>query len=119
MYLSGRFPDHRFPSGLAELIHERTEGNPLFMVNAVDYLVAEGLIIEEEEGWQFVAEIEKVEVGGPDSIRQMIEKQVDHLGAADQRLLEAASVAGAKFSVLAVAAALAEDVTNVEARCGE
>ena len=44
-----RFPANRFPAELAGLIHERTEGNPLFMVNAVDYLVAEGLIGEAEE----------------------------------------------------------------------
>jgi hypothetical protein len=31
-YLDARFPDHRFPLGLAPLIHRRTEGNPLFMV---------------------------------------------------------------------------------------
>src|SRR6185369_17079630 len=45
-YLSVRFPNNRFPAELAVLIHERTEGNPLFMVNAVDYLVVEGAIIE-------------------------------------------------------------------------
>jgi ABC-type nitrate/sulfonate/bicarbonate transport system substrate-binding protein len=37
-YLLVRFPNNRFPEELAALIHERTEGNPLFMVNAVDYL---------------------------------------------------------------------------------
>ena len=80
-YLSVRFPANRFPAELAGLIHERTEGNPLFMVNAVDYLVAEGLIGEHERSWELVVEIEKVEVGVPDSIKQMIEKQVDHLDA--------------------------------------
>ncbi|HEV2834946.1 MAG TPA: tetratricopeptide repeat protein, partial [Pyrinomonadaceae bacterium] len=60
-----------------------------------------------------------VELGVPDSIRQMIEKQVDHLDAADQRLLEAASVAGLEFSSLAVVAALEEDRATVEARCDE
>ena len=49
-YLAIRFPDNRFPAGLARLIHERTEGNPLFMVNAVDFLVTEGLIVEHEDG---------------------------------------------------------------------
>ena len=45
----------------------------------------------------------------PDSIKQMIEKQIDHLDADEQRTLEAASVAGAEFSTLAVAAGLGED----------
>jgi len=118
-YLSIRFPGNRFPDGLATLIHERTEGNPLFMVNAVDFLVAEGLIVEHETRWELVVEIEKVEVGVPDSIKQMIEKQLDHLDAEKQRTLEAASVAGAEFSTLAVVAGLGEDRALVEARCDE
>src|SRR4030095_12481152 len=68
-YLSVRFSVNRFPAELAALIHERTEGNPLFMVNAVDYLVAEGSIVEHEGRWKLVAEIERAEVRVPDSIK--------------------------------------------------
>ncbi len=118
-YLSVRFPANRFPGALATLIHERTEGNPLFMVNAVDYLLAEERIAEKGEGWELVAETEKLEVGAPDSIKQMIEKQLEHLSAEEQRTLEAASVAGAEFSTLAVAAGLEEDRAAVESRCYE
>ncbi len=118
-YLSARFPGNRFPAGLARLIHERTEGNPLFMVNAVDYLVAKGLIGKYEESWELVVEIEKVEVGVPDSIKQMIEKQLDHLDGHEQRTLEVASVAGAEFSTLALVAGLGEDRALVESRCDE
>jgi predicted ATPase len=119
MYLSVRFPANRFPHELAGLIHQRTEGNPLFMVNAVDYLVAERLLAEREERWELVVEIDKVEVGVPDSIKQMIEMQINHLDLDQQRTLEAAGVAGAEFSTLAVAAGLGEDRAAVEARCDE
>src|SRR5262245_54578835 len=118
-YLSFRFPANRFPAELAGLIHERTEGNPLFMVNTVDYLVAEELIVESEDEWELVADVGKVEVGVPESIKQMIEKQVDHLDAHQQRTLEAASVAGAEFSTLALVAGLDEDRAVIEARCDE
>src|SRR5215831_11549101 len=118
-YLSVRFPDNRFPAELAGLIHERTEGNPLFMVNAVDYLVAEGLIVQHGDRWDLVVGIEKVEVGVPDSIKHMIEKQVDHLDAEEQRTLEAASVAGTEFSTLVVAAGLGKDPMAVEAWCDQ
>jgi DNA-binding winged helix-turn-helix (wHTH) protein/predicted ATPase len=118
-YLSVRFPANRFPAELAGLIQERTEGNPLFMVNAVDYLVAEGLIGKTQESWELAVEIENVEVGVPDSIKQMIEMQADHLDANEQRTLEAASVAGAEFSTLALAAGLREERALVEARCDE
>ena len=118
-YLSVRFPANRFPADLARLIHERTEGNPLFMVNAVDYFLAERSIVSLEEGWELAVDIENVEVGVPDSIKQMIEKQIDHLDIEEIRTLEAASVAGAEFSTLAVAAGLQEDRAHVEARCDE
>jgi predicted ATPase/DNA-binding winged helix-turn-helix (wHTH) protein len=118
-YLAIRFPGNRFPSGLAALIRERTEGNPLFMINVVDYLIAAGLIVERAPGWELMVEIENVEVGVPDSIRQMIEKQVDHIDTEARRTLEAASVAGAEFSALALAAALDEDRAAVETRLDE
>jgi DNA-binding winged helix-turn-helix (wHTH) protein/predicted ATPase len=116
-FLSVRFPSNQFPAGLGALIHERTEGNPLFMTNAVDYLLADGSIVDDKGRWRLVAGIETVEVGVPDSIRQMIGKQVDHLDAIGQRTLEVASVVGAEFSALALAAGLEEDRSVVEARC--
>jgi predicted ATPase len=118
-YLSVRFPSNRFPEELASLIHERTEGSPLFMVNTADYLVAEKLIREREGSWELVAEIKNVKVGVPESIRHLIEKQLDHLDAEQQRTLEAASVAGAEFSPGAVAAGLGEGQAAFETLCDE
>jgi DNA-binding winged helix-turn-helix (wHTH) protein/predicted ATPase len=118
-HLAARFPGNRFPAELAALIHERTEGNPLFMVNTIDHLVAERLIEPHEDGWRLAAPIDMVKVGVPESIRQLIETQIERLDARDQRVLEAASVAGTEFSVLAVSAALDHDLEDVEARCEE
>ena len=118
-YISIRFPGNGFPAGLGRLIHDRTDGNPLFMVNAVDYLMECGLIVERAGRWDLVADINNVEVGVPDNIKQMIERQVDHLGVEKQRTLEAASVAGVEFSALALAAGLEEDLVLVETRCNE
>jgi predicted ATPase/DNA-binding winged helix-turn-helix (wHTH) protein len=118
-YLSVRFPGNRFPAALTVLIHERTEGSPLFMVNVLDYLLAERLIIETGEQWRLDAKLEELEVGVPENIRQMIEKQIARLSKEDQLVLEAASISGMNFSALAIASALGEDVVEVEARCEE
>ena len=118
-YLSVRFPRHRFPTGLARLIHDRTDGNPLFMVNAAEYLLESGLIVERANGWDLVGDIDNFEIGVPDNIKQMIERQVDHLGLEKKLTLEAASVAGVEFSTPALAAGLEEDPDVVEARCSE
>jgi DNA-binding winged helix-turn-helix (wHTH) protein/tetratricopeptide (TPR) repeat protein len=118
-HLAIRFPENRFPSELVAVIHERTEGNPLFMVNTVDHLIAERLIQPHEDGWRMAAKIDTVRLGVPDSIRQLIEAQIERLDARDQRILEAASIAGAGFRVPAVSAALDEGVENVAVRCEE
>src|SRR5690349_8200368 len=89
------------------------------MVNAVDYLVAEGSITESGQGWELSVPLETVDVSVPDSIKQMIEKQLDHLNPEERRTVDAASVAGVEFSPLAVMAGLGEDRSAVEMRCDE
>ena len=116
-YLTERFPQSAFPSGLARLIHQRTEGNPLFMVNVLDDLVTQGVIAERDGCWQLRRELAEVEVGVPESIRQMLSKRIDMLSPDEQRVLEAASVAGVEFSTAAVAAGLDVDVVPVEEWC--
>lgn len=113
-YLSARFPANRFCEELPRFINQRTEGNPLFMVNTVDYLVSEQLIIEREAEWDLAVDLKESELGVPDSIKHLIERQIEHLNAEEQRMLEAASVAGADFSSLAIAAALGEERAIVE-----
>jgi predicted ATPase len=118
-YLAVTFPGNRFPAGLAGLIHQRTDGNPLFMVNAANYLLEAGLIVQRDNRWELAVDIANVELGVPDNIKQMIDRHVDHLDAETQRTLEAASVAGVEFSTPALAAGLEEDPGLVEARCNE
>jgi predicted ATPase/transcriptional regulator with XRE-family HTH domain len=116
-HLAARFPANRFPAVLGPLLHERTEGNPLFMVNTIDHLIAERLIAVDEQGWVLTAAIDTVKVGVPDSIRQLIHNQFDRLDVRDRNIVEAASVAGAEFSVAAVSAVLGDDLEDVESRC--
>jgi DNA-binding winged helix-turn-helix (wHTH) protein/tetratricopeptide (TPR) repeat protein len=118
-YLSRRFPQSAFPNALAQLIHERTRGNPLFMVNAADYLQAEELIANRDGQWRLNVELTELEMGVPESIRQMIEKQIERLSQDQQRTLEVASVAGMEFDVATVAAGLEKGVVEVEEICEE
>jgi predicted ATPase len=78
-YLATRFPRSPLPVGLTQLIHQRAEGNPLFMVSAVDYLQAEGLIAESAGRWRLRVELAEIEIDTPESVRQMIEKLIDRL----------------------------------------
>ncbi len=116
-YIEARLPQHLLPEDLARLIHQRTDGNPLFMVNLVDYLLAQGVIVERAGKWRLNAALTEIEVAVPDSIRQMIERQIDRLSNDEQRILEAASVAGVEFSAATVAGAVDVDMAQIEEQC--
>jgi DNA-binding winged helix-turn-helix (wHTH) protein/tetratricopeptide (TPR) repeat protein len=118
-HIAARFPVNTFPEDLVAVIHERTEGNPLFMVNTIEHLIAERFIESQDGRWRLTVPITRVKVGVPESIRQLIEAQLDRLDERDQRTLEAASVAGYEFPVIAVSAALEEDAGGIESRCEE
>jgi DNA-binding winged helix-turn-helix (wHTH) protein/tetratricopeptide (TPR) repeat protein len=114
-YLAARFRRHRFPEALARLIHERTDGHPLFLRDVVDDLVCQGSIVEGETGWALQLPLDELHVGVPSSLPHMIERQIDRLTPGEQGILEAASLAGIEFSAAEVAAALEIDVDRVEA----
>lgn len=101
---------------LAHQLHQRTEGNPLFLVNVVDYLVTHSA---RENGVGTLAPLEQLQQVVPESLQQMVEKQIERLSLEDQEMLEVASVVGVDFSAAALAAALESDVVVVEGRCRE
>ena len=116
-YLMGRFARPSFLHHLARAIHQRTSGNPLFMVTVVDALVRQGILHEAPEGWALLGTLEEVTARVPESLRQLIEQQLSQISLADQAMLEAASVVGAVFSVAAVAAGMQHEEIDVETRC--
>jgi DNA-binding winged helix-turn-helix (wHTH) protein/tetratricopeptide (TPR) repeat protein len=114
-YLHARFPGRIVVGGLAQQIHERTDGHPLFVVNLIDYLVTQQVLIGEDE----LRLAGDVPITVPDSIRPMIEKQIELLSDEQQEVLEGASIAGVEFSAATVAAALDADVVETEESCQE
>ena len=116
-YLAQRLPGARLPAGFARVLHQRTTGNPLFLVAMVDALVRQGVLRASATGWECVGDLTTVAVSFPETLRQLLERQVEQLAVEDQRLLEAASVAGAEFAVAAAAAAMHWSVEEVEERC--
>jgi DNA-binding winged helix-turn-helix (wHTH) protein/predicted ATPase len=116
-YLATRFPQHELPRKLAQLLHQSTEGNPLFMVNVVDEWVRQRVLVETDGQWKLTAKVEELAAGVPESLRQMIDKQLERLTPEEQRMIETASVVGGEFSTAAVAAGLEEQPERVEEWC--
>jgi predicted ATPase len=104
-----------YPQHLARTLHQRTGGNPLFLVAMVEDLVNRGVVTQTNEGWTL--QDNGKALGIPESIRHLVARQRERLPPEEQRLLEAASVAGMEFSAAAVAAALESETAVIEQRC--
>ncbi len=105
-YLARSFPketaDASSFSRLAQALHQRTSGNPLFLVNVVKEISVRGENGKRESDWPVEAQITDVARSVPDSIRQIIERQSERLTTDEQRLLEGASVVGVDPSAASI-----------------
>jgi predicted ATPase len=108
-----------FPARLAEVLHRRTDGTPLFLVSIVDELVAQNVIIRIDDTWVLRDDEVRFMTFVPASIRHLVARQRRRLASHDQHVLEAASIAGMEFSVAAVAAALDAEVVAVGTVCAQ
>ncbi len=80
-----------FPRSLASAIHRRSEGNPMFMVAML-------------ENW--AQSPGNPDPGIPETLKQLLDIQIERLTPEERNLLTAASVAGRRFSVWALSAML-------------
>jgi len=116
-YLAQRFEGASFPDGFARVLHQRTSGNPFFIVTLVDDLVRQGTLVQQPSGWTLLEEPETVALGVPESARHLIEQQFDQLSPEELEILEAASIVGTEFAAAAVATGVDLDIEAVEVCC--
>jgi DNA-binding winged helix-turn-helix (wHTH) protein/predicted ATPase len=114
-YIAERFPSPVPLDALSSTVHERTSGNPLFVVHLCDELVRGGALVQRGDEWTVARD--SAEVAAPADLDRMIGLQLDRLSALERRILEAASAAGAEVSSLAVAAGADLPVDEVEGCC--
>ena len=91
-YLAAESSGASLPDGLASLLYQHSEGNPLFMVSALDDMTERGLISRNKESWQLEVALKGIDLEVPKSLQQMIEVQIDRLSAEEKRVLEVASL---------------------------
>jgi DNA-binding SARP family transcriptional activator/predicted ATPase len=118
-YLDLRFPESEFPPDLAELLHERTDGNPLFLEKVVDAWLESGSIEVMDGVFTLKGTTAELSADVPATVRQLIEHQLHELDSSDQELVEAASVAGVESVAAAVAAACGRADEDAEMRLTE
>ena len=98
--LAGLVPG--LPDAVVDRILERAEGIPLYAVETVRMLLANGMLALEGGVARPAGDLAELSV--PASLQALIASRLDGLEAPDRSLLQAASVIGKTFTVEAVAA---------------
>jgi DNA-binding winged helix-turn-helix (wHTH) protein len=115
-YLSARL-DGEPPPGLAGALVRRTDGNPLFMVAALDEWLSGAALQRQGEAWVLGEPLEALEARVPDGLRTLVDQQIERLAADDRAVLEAAALGGDPICAAALAAGLDADAVAIEAHC--
>ena len=110
--LNGLVPG--LPHDALAAIVGRAEGVPLYAVETVRGLLADGRIRRVGDVYEPVGDLSSITV--PDSLRSLIASRLDALEATDRSLLQDAAVLGQVFAADALAGASGVDVTDLEPR---
>ena len=114
-YLTQRLAGSPVVDVLGLVIHRYTEGNALFVMHFVDYLLQQGLLVEADDHWKLRAEPATIEDLIPDHVQLLITKQIEGLSREVQQFLEMASVVGMTFTASEVAAVINHPLEATEA----
>ena len=114
-YVQQRLEIQQSIDGLAAWLFRRTEGSPLFLVQIFDYILERDWLKQTAGQWTFDIESADLARGVPGNLREMIDNDLSQCEDHERVLLEAASLAGFRFSSQAVAAAIGDELENVEA----
>ncbi len=102
---------------LANLIHSRTEGNPLFVHHVMDDLLGAGLLFRQDGSWRLDFANNALFARVPATLEDMLAGQIGNLAREEQEVLEVASAIGIRFSVQAVSAVYERSDLDVEELC--
>jgi predicted ATPase/class 3 adenylate cyclase len=88
-------PVQAWPSGVADLILNRVEGNPLYLEEVIRSLMNDGLLVQEGDRWQFSDTITTLTV--PDTLEGVLLARLDRLEELCRWTVQVASVVGRSF----------------------
>jgi predicted ATPase len=87
------------------------------MTSMLDHLVQRGVLAQVEDCWIMTMPVEQVDPGVPETLRQMLEIQLQHASDREQQLLKCASVAGQRFTGWSVDTMLGTNASEHEEIC--
>jgi class 3 adenylate cyclase/tetratricopeptide (TPR) repeat protein len=105
--------------GLGKLIHERTNGNPLFIEEVCYSLIEEGVVVVKDEEATLTQSLTKLSL--PDTVQAIIRTRLDRLDRNTKEAIRLASVIGRVFGqrilerIYSVKATLSESLEALKA----
>src|SRR5260370_251987 len=118
-FLDPRFSPHHFPPHLPQLLPPHTKPHPLFATALAQFLAERGDIVNTEGRWTLARPLSSMDLEAPESVRSMIRKKIEALGAEERRILQFASVEGEEFLSTVLAALLEKDELELEEQIAE
>jgi predicted ATPase len=112
-YLTGRLSGD-VSTELSTKVFQRTNGNPLFIVNLVEDLIQRQILVQQEGCWTFNSQAQNQLEAVPESLRLLILRRLEALPDEQKRILEAACVVGIEFTSAATASALEQATSDVD-----
>jgi predicted ATPase len=102
---------------LSTRIYRRTNGNPLFFVNLIEFLIRQQMLVRRDDCWAVSEKAQQLEESVPESLRSLILRRFEALSEESRQILETASVVGPEFSGAATSAGLDQDSSEIDAKC--
>jgi class 3 adenylate cyclase/tetratricopeptide (TPR) repeat protein len=95
------------PDAIVGAVFDETEGNPFFVEEVFRHLVEEGKVFDESG--EFRTDIHVDELDVPESVRLVVGRRLERLGAEAQRALAAGAVVGRAFAF-----SLLEEIADID-----
>ncbi|HUG47796.1 MAG TPA: adenylate/guanylate cyclase domain-containing protein [Candidatus Limnocylindria bacterium] len=110
--LAGLVPG--LPEKTSEAIVSRAEGIPLYAVELVRVLVADGKLVQADGSYRPVGDLGDIAV--PETLQGLISARLDALDPTDRSLLQDASVLGHTFTPVSLANITGRELSELESR---
>ena len=101
-------------TAVVDVLHRRTDGNPLFVANVLRSWADNGLLRSDGGAAKPAVSLDDLAADVPEDLRELIVQRWRLLDDGQRAVLEAGSVAGRSFAAAAVAAAVADDADATE-----
>jgi predicted ATPase len=92
-------------TALVEKLADESQGNPLFIVEALKMLSENGNLVQDNDRWR----VSNSDIGIPTKIKDILLRRLDALKPAQRKILDVASVIGSKFDPELLGAVLTQN----------